>query len=76
MLQPEVSQHKKADEIGDKVGELKEQVGRQLRVGDPGNLRTFEIQHEQRQRNRVQAVRDGAQPVMCARLSETGALPS
>jgi hypothetical protein len=68
MIHPEESDHGKTDDIGEKVGELLDQVGSQLGIGDTRNLWNFEIQHEQREGKRVHAVGDSAQPVMCVRV--------
>jgi hypothetical protein len=60
MIHPEEGNHRKADGIGEKIGELLKQVSGQLGIGDPRNLWNFQIQHEQREGKRVHAVRDGA----------------
>ena len=64
MIHPKEGDDKKTDDIGDKVGDLLEQVGSKLGGCDSGNLRNLKIQHEQREGNRVYAVRDGAQSIM------------
>jgi hypothetical protein len=67
MIHPKEGDHEKSDDSGDKVGDLLEQIGCQLGIGNSGNIRNFEIQHEQRESNCVYAVRDRAQPVRCVR---------
>jgi hypothetical protein len=46
MTHPKERDHKKADDVGDEVGDLLEQVGGQLGIGDAGDYRNLQVQHE------------------------------
>lgn len=56
VIDPEPGDQKKPDNVGDKVGNLVDQIRRQFGIGDPGNIRNFEVQDEQREGDRVYTI--------------------